>query len=712
VEAIPYIAIAVAAPIGWMYTTGRWTLADLSVPLVYTGDALGVLAQIKAYMSGDLIPFLAKEIHTLGAPFGAGWTDYPAEDLIYFAASLLARVFGLFAGSTVFLILLDVLAGWAFYAAGTALGYRRSVVAGMAVLFALAQYGFVRNLYHLTLTAYFHIPLLLFAVRWAASRVDGDSAPSSRWQAGLAVAGAILAGFLNPYYLAVFLWLMGFVFVGAFIAGRKREWISAGLLWLVAAGAFALQMLDTVWLDIVHGPNYDAVQRHLIELDMYSLRLPDLLVPWVHRSPAMMWLNERYFHGVASGRGEAMAAYIGLVGGLTLLCLLASGCIRIASRQFDRVNAWFWMALAILGLGVTGGINFLIGLLGFVFLRATNRFSIVLYAIALFWICEVLTRVNRAAAVAIMVALVAFGLWDQLPPSGLLWPMPNLIREQVESDRQFVARLEAALPRGAMVLQLPVKGFPETGAIGEMDEYEHFRPYLHSTDLRFSYGTVKGRGDADWQLGLVGLPAGDLVARARLYGFAAIYVNRKAYADNADAETRDLEQLLGEPIADSKDLVAYRVPASSSPPQLPPLLPHVAYEGFSIREVAAMGTWRWATAQQARIVVSRPYAVEHAGVETYSPCVIDFTLAAINGGDIVVSANGREAAHMRYADGSRHIVLSLPPGSNRMVIEIRSSRPSISPANGDPRQLSFRVIDFHAAFAPAGAPGAGQAIGR
>ena len=54
------------------------------------------------------------------------------------------------------------------------------------------------------------------------------------------------------------------------------------------------------------------------------------------------------------------------------------------------------------------------------------------------------------------------------------------------------------LPPGAMVFQLPVMAFPEVAPAHNLGDYEHFRPYLATRALRFSYGMLKGRSRHRW----------------------------------------------------------------------------------------------------------------------------------------------------------------------------------------------------------------------
>lgn len=686
VPALCVAGLVATITLGWMAAVGRSSIADLTTVLSYSGDAIPVLAWIKAYASGDLIPLLPKQFAALGAPYGANWTDFPSEDFLYFAAGGFARLFGLWTGSTLFILFLQILAGLAFFYTGTLLHYRRPVLFAASLLFALAPFAFARSLWHLTLTAYWHIPLALFALKWAAGGVhSGDAFQRHRVVAAL---GALLAGFLNPYYLAAFLWLAACLLVGAAVERRRRDILATGVIIAIAAGAYVLQSLDSVWMNFAHGPNPEAVVREFTALDVYGLRLPDLAFPYDHRSAWWQaWVDTNYqAHAPGGrGRGEAMFAYIGIVAAVSLFGLLAQGTIRAAAREFARISDWYWMAVGTIGFAIVGGINYFIGAFGFIFLRATNRFSIVIMAIALLWLGEAASRIRRSTAhVALAGAVVALGLWDQIPPRSI---PAGVHRTPVEADAGFVAVLEGALPSGAMVLQLPIKKFPETGPLNRMEDYEHLRPYLHAKALRFSYGTIKGRGDSDWQLELAALSPEEVARRAAEYGFAAICMNRKAYQDDGrDLESR-LKAVLGAPIASNGDLVAFRLEPAPVP-AMPPLRARTQYRGFSARESGGGHAWSWAIAQDASITIGRPYQA----VPSSARYDVTFVVESGNGGGISVAPEGMEAFHVE-ANRPKPVVLRMP-NVREWRLRFRSDEPPKSPQNGDPRKIAFRIVDL------------------
>jgi phosphoglycerol transferase len=247
-----------------------------------------------------------------------------------------------------------------------------------------------------------------------------------------------------------------------------------------------------------------------------------------------------------------------------LACLVwlvaASVACLIRGREKD-VPLEAWQVLWIVLMFTTGGLNALIGAMtGFTMFRGGCRYSIVILAITLLWAArrlsdlqtaaeaktgEVATKRLWMAAAAILCGII---LWDQVPRA----PTAELratIDRQVAADREFTEKMEAALPDGAMVFQMPVMEFPESPIAG-MPPYDHFRPYLFSKHLRFSFGTHKGRERERWQPAVqakffegatLDQAAGQIrvnAANARLtvdelrrLGFSAIYINRNGFPD-------------------------------------------------------------------------------------------------------------------------------------------------------------------------------------
>jgi len=103
---------------------------------------------------------------------------------------------------------------------------------------------------------------------------------------------------------------------------------------------------------------------------------------------------------------------------------------------------------------------------------------------------------TAALAPAGCVLLVGAGLLDQVPPV-----QPPRFQADVvtwKSDQSYVDQIQARVAANTMVFQLPYQSFPESAGVLKLVGSDPLRPYLHSSDLRWSYGGIKGRALADW----------------------------------------------------------------------------------------------------------------------------------------------------------------------------------------------------------------------
>ena len=270
---------------------------------------------------------------------------------------------------------------------------------------------------------------------------------------------------------------------------------------------------------------------------------------------------------------EDGAPYQGIVGLACLIWLAGTAVGRMIHGRERDVPIEAWWVLWIVLMFTTGGLNALMAATtGFTMFRGGCRYSIVILAITLLWAARRLSDMQAAAEsqgrdgatgrIWLAGAAVLCGLifWDQVPRA----PTSDLratIDRQVAADREFTEKMEAALPDGAMVFQLPVMEFPESPIPG-VPPYDHFRPYLFSKHLRFSFGTHKGREREKWQPAVQGKffegaaldqQAGKIrmnEANARVavdelkrLGFSAIYVNRNGFPDRGKGIEETLRSL-------------------------------------------------------------------------------------------------------------------------------------------------------------------------
>lgn len=564
------VVLALLVAVAWCTATGKWSPASWATPSQYLdgfyGDVVEGFAQAKAVAEGEYLPLAWKTVSRLGAPHDGNWTDRPSvEELNVFALGIAAKALGIFAGLNFSLLLGHVLAAVTFFLVAISVGCSRSwaFVGGLA--FGLAPYIFAQSPHHLTVAYAWHVPLFLLVWRWVATEPPLEWGSRHFWAA---IGIAFVTGLQNPYYTNILcqLTLLG----AAAVAWRRGSWSPlkpALAVVAAAAAAFALMNLDTWSYKLVRGANPGALVREYKWLEIYGLKLVDLVVPPVtHHSDTLATFAAAHRVGdPAKGIPPASplqdeGSYLGIVGLLALGWLVWTAVSNAVRGKANEIPIAAWQILWIVLCFTTGGLNAIVGAFGFTLFRTGQRYSVVMLAIALMYAAERLSAWQRQVAnrmpadqsrIVTLTAAVALGvlvLWDQVPrtPSR---EQTAAIARHVAADREFTEKMEAALPKGAMVFQMPVMDFPESPLPG-VPSYDHFRPYIYSKDLRFSFGTQKGRERDRWQAGVQNLffqgasldqQAGMIrvnpanarraVDELKKLGFAAIYVNRNGFPD-------------------------------------------------------------------------------------------------------------------------------------------------------------------------------------
>lgn len=546
VSVLALVAIVIA---GWCAGTGRWNAASWQTPLKYLevhyNDVLLSLANLKAAQEGDVLPFW-KIVPRLGAPFEASWNDFPSnEDLLWGFAGAMAKLFGLFAGLHVALLIAHIAAAVVCFVVARWLDCSKKWSFIAALAFGLSPYIFAQSPHHLGVATVWHLPLFVLVWRWVGR--DEGIALHSR-EAMLALGVALLTGALNVYYANIFCQLT--LLMASASALRNSTWHRLKVPLLIVATtafSFSLMMLDSWSYRFTHGPNPGGFTREYKWLEIYGLKIVDLFIPpgthhvlpfaefgAVHRSMAPL---------------QDEGSYLGIVGLVALIALVSAAVDLGVRRRSMTLPAEAWQVLWIVLFFTTGGINAIFGAVGLTLFRTGCRYSVVILVIVLLYGARRLSAaeherrasgdsgVTRSSSLAAgLFALII--LIDQIPRAPALDDIAA-VSAQVEADREFALAMEERLEPGAMVFQLPIVSFPE-GPIPGVPPYDHLRPFLYTETLRFSFGSVKGRPQSDWQLALNDMPLEDLIAEVRRRGFSALYLKRAAFPDGG---ARLLEEL-------------------------------------------------------------------------------------------------------------------------------------------------------------------------
>jgi phosphoglycerol transferase len=641
------------------------------------------MALAKAFMDGDIQLVAQKWVAHLNAPLTANWNDWPVtEEIVPALWGWLGRFVGLFAAANLMVLLCHLLAGLAFWFVGREMNARPEYVFVGAVAYALSHFAFWRGLGHLGLTMYWHLPLLCLVSWWVFENTPlGMSSRRGR----IALFSSAVAGALNPYFAWIYLQFLGFAILKRLVRREALHAVEPGLLAAVTLAVFVLFNIDTFSHRASAGENSGVIVRNFAALEVYGLKLPELFLPLWHRWERFAEFAQRGYYTPALIKGEIGSAYLGVVGTVGLVWLVGHGLIELARGTASHIHTAWWQVIWVSLYSLIGGLNLILGSAGLILFRGTNRYSIVILTLSLMFLVGALSRYfSGKFAPIIAFVLVPLIIWDQVPKK-----VNNRTIAKTEAvlraDKEFGAALEYRLPKDSMVFQLPVMPFPEHPPINTMEDYEPFRPYLHTASLRYSYGTNKGRVDSAWQELVARLPPREIVDHLESAGFGAVIVNRKGYQDGGEKLIEGFREAGKIVAADSPDMIAFALQ-----PAINPVLPLGALMSIGWSHYEPEADQRWAVANFAVVDVQNSNAQAQKSE-------IRFRLAGLRSQNITISVNGLAVKKIALTGGAEpspvQFALDLLPGRTR--VEITSDAKPERPGNGDMRTLSFAISDFY-----------------
>lgn len=652
---------------------------DIDAPFVSVGDAasaqyiMKTIAEHGSYLDNP----------DVGAPFGATMHDYPIPEpthhlglrLLGLATHDAARLLNLF------YLLTFVTTAYAAWWALRSLGIERACAIAGAVAFALLPYHFLRN-HHVFLASYAAIPVFCrYAVQLGGCRAfHAADAPRATWRSIALIAVAAGTGIYYAYFGLLLL-----VLAAALAAARMRSTVPLRIGATYAATVIvvvAASLAPTIAFGLSHGANPAVAARAGWEADFYGLRITQMLFPTVgHRIPAWNEAMVAYSsRGVKST--ENFTAALGIMGSIGFLAALAFFLFGDRRSQPARWTAGALATGAVL-YSTIGGFGAIVALLALPQIRGLNRISVFIAFLSLFVVLDCVGPWMRRAARKRWIGaavLIAIAFVDQVPTRALNRQDP----QAYFAERSFDDRLQASLPAGSSVFELPYTFFPESPQRG--GSYLLIEPYLRTHGLRWSFGTMRGRpGDVWYERAsrLTGQEFADALATA---GFAAAYVDGRAYDDGGAAIMASLRALFGGPIIEdaSTHRALFRVPPAR--PRARPLVVASTDRGWHTQG-AASATLTWSTGS-ARLAIANPTDASQRVHVTFrlasrSPRKVDIAYAKR-----VLSGVALTAA----APSDISIAFPAAPGITRLDLD--TDVPAQPSGDGDPRRLGFGLSDL------------------
>jgi phosphoglycerol transferase len=714
-------AAALILSVGTLFFALELRHADLMVPFSYSGDGILIDTLVKGVAERGW--YWHNE--NLGVPTGLDLRDFPVTDNLHF---LMIKGISLLFPDYAVALNLYFLAAFPMIAVIALFVFRRlslslgsSLVASL--LFTYLPYHLCRGEGHLFLGAYFMVPLSILPAFWMAS---GDppfvptEPPEGRHRSGISdfrswfsLLTAFLLGVSGAYYA---FFSCFFAFIGGLYGSIfKRSWraILASLLFVsVVFISLLIDVSPSLFHQYRHGSNPLVAKRLFWESEIYGLKITQLLLPTAgHRIGRLAALKSEYDRS-APFLSENLCSSLGTVGSLGFLALLGCALFGVSPRAAGHTLFRTSGVLALAGtlFGTMAGFGALFAMLVTPQIRCYNRISVHIAFFSLLGFFALLdlflNRLERTRGSHLrrpMLGLILLlGLLDQISPGFV--PPYSVLKTLYSRDREFVRSIEERLPRGSMVFQLPYVPFPEPAPRFQMKAYSHFRGYLHSDELRWSYGAMKGRGGDLWQKWVSDMPLPEFIETLCFSGFYGIYVDRDAYEDRAVDLEAKLAAILGTPPLDNSDNTLFFFDMSPYIGKIQQRLTETDwatlqdralgtpllswYGGFSSLEGTPQANWRWCSS------TGELHIHNISQVEREITLEMDLATGYEQLSDLSVRGPlFSKTLRINSTPQSFSITLKAPPGKS--VVEFRSNaRRVVAPA--DQRVLMFRVINFRA----------------
>jgi phosphoglycerol transferase len=540
--------------------------AMLDVPWVYSGDG----NQYGMFVKGILDHGWHLTNPNLGAPHGQQLYDFPiasGENIQALMVKLLGLAVSDWATAmNLYFLLTFPLAALTSYAVLRRLGSGAGPAVVCSTLFALLPYHFARGERELFISGYFAVPLgaylvlsifadepLLARRAGTGHRLLAYASRRSLLTVGLCLTTVLASG--SFYYAAFTILLVGSAAVLMLLVRRSRRAFVSGAIVVALLGAGVLANLaPTLAYRFEHGPNELVRTRGVNESEIFALKLTQLLLPIEdHRVGALAERSARYAESTPFGH-LGRPVHLGFVASVGFVWLLVVAIAGAASAGAGWRPGAPYRHAAVAGvlaflIGTVGGVSALIAATVTPQFRAWNRISIFIAFFALLAVALALTELGRRwrhggrrlAFAGVLTATLVVGVLDQTSSAHV--PPYETIQREYASDARFVHAIEARLSQGADVLQLPYVPFPEAGRSGPMGDYDLVRPYFHSRDLRWSFGSEKGRPQ-DWLAPLATKRVDDVLSAAVAAGFEGLYIDRLGYSDRGGAIEADVSRAL------------------------------------------------------------------------------------------------------------------------------------------------------------------------
>lgn len=523
--------------------------ADIEYPLLFVnGDNMGVFYYVKMIKNfgWNLVNPM------MGGLNGTTMYDYLYSDKWSFGLVWLLSLFSdnFYLITNVFYFCSYILAAVCAFYVCRKLGLQDCLAGVVAVLYAFSPY-MLQRYGHMWLTPYYFMPLAVLAAVWM---IEGELLVEGKvWWKNRRIWGVVVISFLcsqTGLYYAFFTCVL--YAITAFVVAVNAE--GRGIMKRIYPIFFCIPVITGVAMNII--PNllywqrfgYNASNEMALRgpegSELSGLKFIQMILPRAfHRIGVLADLTQ-YYNSRYPLVNENGTASLGIVAAVGFIISVAWLFCRTCKAQRDRTLSYLNIGLFM--VGTIGGVGSLFSLLVKLPMRCYNRICVLIMFVSLLVTASCLQRMatalNKWIYYGLLLAVLCIGFFDQTTTY-----QPAYDYAQIDNLETYVGKIEDSLNEGDAVFQLPYVPCPTGG------NYRMFYGYLHSDTLRWSYGSMQGREEANWQQSVAEYPTEQMLQEIRESGYAGVYLDIVPYVqiygeEVMQARIVEITEHLGQPL--------------------------------------------------------------------------------------------------------------------------------------------------------------------
>jgi len=421
------------------------------------------------------------------------------------------------------------------------------VAAACAAVYATLPYVYMRNIYHLMLSALWTIPLAVLICLWIYEddnflKINKDFFKYKRNILAVIFAFLIVNSGIGYYPSFACLFFVVTALIKALEDKKASYFVKGFIQCILVSVSYFVILIPFLIAKSSSSVQSASLDRGMAYIEMFGFKIARMFIPpnGVGIESIDNLINEyRYY---TTYRPES-TEYLGLIGiiGFVILAIAFLRKNKEDSKTDKELSLLSKLTVVGIFFATMGGLSVFLNSLMGSFLRSTSRMIVFIgffciYAVGIvaneLWNKSVVNNLQTVYIVP-AVLIVIISLSSQKCVGTTIMNGKNFDNSEtamaLQMQQRFINKLETLLPQQAMVYQLPQQEYPEGTSAGSMMTDQEFIPYLLSKDLKFSYGALRTEQSYLVNKAISEQSPADMIAAAREVGYSCILIEGRGY---------------------------------------------------------------------------------------------------------------------------------------------------------------------------------------